>query len=133
MGREFFIMNKSITQFYVYPDGYADKMPISEFVWVRAQNGDITNKRVDELVKGDFYAERVPSPLPPRSADEILEFMAKWCLGIRYVRDPEFPGSEPIKIVVIDKNNLEICSYPYVNTKTCIRDAIEPIMDNEEL
>ena len=117
----------------MYPDGYADKLPISEFVWVRATNGDITNKRVDELVKGDFYAERVPSPLPPRGADEILEFMAKWCLGIRYVRDPEFPGSEPIKIEVIDKNNLEICSYPYANTRTCIRDAIEPIMDNEEL
>ena len=117
----------------MYPDGYADKLPISEFVWVRANNGDITNKRVDELVKGDFYAERVPSPLPPRGADEILEFMAKWCLGIRYVRDPEFPGSEPIKIEVIDKNNLEICSYPYANTRTCIRDAIEPIMDNEEL
>jgi hypothetical protein len=132
MDRGLLIM-KNNTTFYMYPDGYADKLPISEFVWVRANNGDITNKRVDELVKGDFYAERVPSPLPPRGADEILEFMAKWCLGIRYVRDPEFPGSEPIKIEVIDKNNLEICSYPYANTKTCIRDAIEPIMDNEEL
>jgi len=101
-----------------------------EIVLVRDSLGSLNNTYVGDLIKGDYYCKRIPSPLPPRSADEILEYMAKNGIQINYISDDE---THDIVLVEAVKGQLVLCQMAFNDAKTAIRDVIEPIMDMEEL
>jgi hypothetical protein len=120
----------NIIQFYTYPDGPADQMGQDEIVLVRDSLGSLNNTYVGDLIKGDYYCKRIPSPLPPRSADDILEYMAKNGIQINYISDDE---THDIVLVEAVKGQLVLCQMAFNDARTAIRDVIEPIMDMEEL
>ena len=122
-------MSNTIT-FYTYPQGIADTMGQDEIVLVRNSLGSLDNKFVGDLVDGDYYCERIPRPLPPRSADEILHYMAKNGISMNYIKDEE---THRIVLIEAIKGNLVLCQMAFDEPRTAIRDVIEPIMDMEEL
>jgi hypothetical protein len=122
-------MSNTVT-FYTYPEGIADTMGQDEIVLVRNSLGSLDNKFVGDLVQGDYYCERIPSPLPPRSADDILEYMAKNGINMNYIKDEETHETVLIEAM---KGNLVLCQMTFYDARTAIRDVIEPIMDMEEL
>ena len=79
-------MSNTVT-FYTYPEGIADTMGQDEIVLVRNSLGSLDNKFVGDLVQGDYYCERIPRPLPPRSADDILHYMVKKGISMNYIKD----------------------------------------------
>ena len=118
---------KDRIQFYIYPDGVADSMGQDEFVLVRNTLGSLDTKFVGDLVKGDYYCQRIPQPLPPRNADDILRYIARNNLSFVYL------ANEKDELVQMEvwKDNSILCSIEY--TDNCIRDAIEPLMEMDEL
>jgi hypothetical protein len=114
-------------QFYTYPQGIADSMGQDEFVLVRNKLGSLDTKFVGDLVEGDYYCQRIPAPLPPRSADDILKYIADNQLGFCYAVDEDgIP-----RMIEVYKGGDILCSSEY--NDNCIRNAIEPLMEMEEL
>ena len=128
------MQNNKIT-FYIYPDGIADSMGQDEFILVRNKLGSLDTKFVGDLVKGDYYCQRIPAPIPPRNGDDILQYIAKNGLSFNYLLDEDKHSSEYYKAVeVIKKTDFGddiVCIVDH--SDNCIRDAIEPLMDMEEL
>tara|TARA_E500000318_G_C3409890_1_gene153140 strand:+ start:167 stop:574 length:408 start_codon:yes stop_codon:yes gene_type:complete len=122
-------------QFHIYPDGIADSMGQDEFILVRNKLGSLDTKFVGDLVKGDYYCQRIPAPIPPRNADDILKYIAKNGLSFNYLLDEDKHSSEYYKALEVSKitsNGYEVvCMVDY--NDNCIRTAIEPLMDMEEL
>ena len=122
-------------QFHIYPDGIADSMGQDEFVLVRNKLGSLDTKFVGDLVPGDYYCQRIPAPIPPRNADDILKYIAKSGLSFNYLLDEDKHSSEYYKALEVSKitsNGYEVvCMVDY--NDNCIRTAIEPLMDMEEL
>ena len=122
-------------QFHIYPDGIADSMGQDEFILVRNKLGSLDTKFVGDLVKGDYYCQRIPAPIPPRNADDILKYIAKSGLSFNYLLDEDKHSSEYYKALEVSKitsNGYEVvCMVDY--NDNCIRTAIEPLMDMEEL
>ena len=75
--------------FYIYPDGIADSMGQDEFILVRNKLGSLDTKFVGDLVKGDYYCQRIPAPIPPRNGDDILKYIAKSGLSFNYLPDED--------------------------------------------
>ncbi len=120
-------------EFYEYPAGPADTMGQSEFVLVRDRLGCTDTRFVGDLVKGDYYCLRIPNPAPPRNADEILAYIAKNQLSINYVLPDESSGmTEPVMIEIVKNGEIQV-SVGYDGGKNCIRQAVVPLMDMEEL
>ena len=67
-------MQNNKIPFYIYPDGIADSMGQDEFILVRNKLGSLDTKFVGDLVKGDYYCQRIPAPIPPpdRDWDEFI-------------------------------------------------------------
>ena len=114
-------------KFYIYPDGIADSMGSDELVLVRNKLGSVDSKFVSDLVEGDYYCKRIPSPLPPRNANDVLKYIAEKQYSINYITSDE--DIEMIEIMDINENILVQVEYK----DNCIRNAIEPLMDLEEL
>ena len=116
-------------QFQIYPDGIANSMGQDEIVLVRDSLGSLNNKHVVDLLDGDCYCERIPAPLPPRSGDDILKYIAENEVGFSYIKD------QYGHVIMLEayKGDLILCQMQYTEPKTIIRDLIEPIMDMEEL
>tara|TARA_R100000406_G_C3112518_1_gene124739 strand:- start:293 stop:688 length:396 start_codon:yes stop_codon:yes gene_type:complete len=123
--------------FYIYPDGIADSMGQDEFILVRNKLGSLDTKFVGDLVKGDYYCQRIPAPIPPRNGDDILKYIAKRGLSFNYLPDEDKHSSEFYKALEVTKKSVlgikddVICMVEY--NENCIRTAIEPLMDMEEL
>ena len=114
-------------QFYIYPDGFADSMGSDELVLVRNKLGSVDSKFVSDLVEGDYYCKRIPAPLPPRNAEDVLSYIAKNELTFKYVKDE---NDKTVMIEVwIESDILSSTKY----TEDCVRDAVEPLMDMVEL
>ena len=122
-------------QFHIYPDGIADSMGQDEFILVRNKLGSLDTKFVGDLVKGDYYCQRIPAPIPPRNADDILKYIAKSGLSFNYLLDEDKHSSEYYKALEVSKITCDgfevVCMVDY--NDNCIRTAIEPLMDMEEL
>ena len=124
-------------QFHIYPDGIADSMGQDEFILVRNKLGSLDTKFVGDLVKGDYYCQRIPAPIPPRNGDEILKYIAKNGLSFNYLLDEDKHSSEYYKALEVTKKSVlgikddVVCMVEY--NENCIRTAIEPLMDMEEL
>ena len=124
-------------QFYTYPEGIADSMGQDEFILVRNKLGSLDTKFVGDLVKGDYYCQRIPAPIPPRNGDDILKYIAKSGLSFNYLLDEDKHSSEYYKALEVTKKSVlgikddVICMVEY--NENCIRTAIEPLMDMEEL
>jgi len=116
-------------KFYIYPDGIADSMGQDEFILVRNAFGSVDTKFVGDLVDGDYYCEKIPAPLPPRNADDILRYIAENEITFNYFKD------ETKNTIMVEalKNGAIVCQLAYEEPKTVIRELIEPIMDMEEL
>jgi hypothetical protein len=115
--------------FHIYPKGPADSMGQEEIVLVRTDFGNIENKYVGDLIQGDYYTPRIPAPFPPRNGDDILKFIAAHKLSFNYVKDEN--GST--LLVEVMKDGLIQSQVSHGDESTCIREAIEPLMDWEEL
>jgi hypothetical protein len=130
-------MQNNKIPFYIYPDGIADSMGQDEFILVRNKLGSLDTKFVGDLVKGDYYCQRIPAPIPPRNADDILQYIAKNGLSFNYLLDEDKHSSEYYKALEVTKksclgiNDDVVCIVDY--SENCIREAIEPLMDMEEL
>lgn len=116
----------SIT-FYTYPDGIANSLGQDEFVLVRNRLGSLDTKFVGDLVQGDYYCQRIPAPLPPRSAEDILKYIAKNQLAFCWLKD----GEGNCEMLEVYQYGDLICSSEY--NDNCIRNIIEPLMEMEEL
>ncbi len=114
-------------KFYIYPDGIADSMGSDELVLVRNKLGSVDSKFVSDLVQGDYYCERIPAPLPPRNADDILRFITDNELTLAYVKD----SLDKTVMLEVGRGSNILCSTEY--GEDCIRTAVEPLMDMEEL
>lgn len=115
--------------FYIYPDGIADSMGSDELVLVRNKLGSVDSKFVSDLVQGDYYTKRIPAPLPPRNAEDILRFISDMKLSINYLwTEDDDPICKAIEIH-LDGDILMCMDY----SEDCIRKAVEPLMDLEEL
>ena len=113
--------------FYIYPDGIADSMGSDELVLVRNKLGSVDSKFVSDLVQGDYYTKRIPAPLPPRNAEDILRFITDNELTLAYVKD----SLDKTVMLEVGRGSNILCSTEY--GEDCIRKAIEPLMDEEEL
>ena len=120
-------MKQDTIQFYIYPLGIADSLGQDDFVLVRNKLGSVDSKFVSDLVQGDYYCERIPAPLPPRNAEDILRFIVENELTLTYVKD----RTDKTVMLEIGRGSNIICSTEY--GEDCIRKAIEPLMDLEEL
>jgi len=120
---------KNSVDFYIYPLGPADSMGQEEIILVRTDFGNIENKYVGDLIEGDYYTPRIPAPLPPRNGDDILKFIAANRLSFNYIKDE----NDSILLVEVVKDGLIQSQIEYKEEATCIREAIEPLMDWEEL
>ena len=118
---------KDTIQFYIYPNGIADSMGSDELVLVRNKLGSVDSKFVSDLVQGDYYCERIPAPLPPRNADDILRFITENELTLAYVKD----SLDKTVMLEVGRGSNILCSTEY--SEDCIRTAVEPLMDMEEL
>ena len=114
-------------KFYIYPDGIADSMGSDELVLVRNKLGSVDSKFVSDLVQGDYYTKRIPAPLPPRNADDILRFITGNELTLTYVKD----SLDKTVMLEVGRGSNILCSTEY--SEDCIRTAVEPLMDMEEL
>ena len=128
-------MQNNKIPFYIYPDGIADSMGQDEFILVRNKLGSLDTKFVGDLVKGDYYCQRIPAPIPPRNGDDILQYIAKNGLSFNYLLDEDDHSSEYYKALEVTKVTCDgldvVCIVDYDDN--CIRTAIEPLMDMEEL
>ena len=115
--------------FYIYPDGIADSMGSDELVLVRNKLGSVDSKFVSDLVQGDYYCERIPAPLPPRNAEDILRFISDMKLSINYLMTEDEESICKAIEVHLDGDILMCVDY----SEDCIRKPIEPLMDLEEL
>ena len=120
-------------KFYIYPDGIADSMGQDEFILVRNALGSLDTKFVGDLVNGDYYCERIPAPLPPRSGDDILKYILKKELCFNWIyADERMRGDGWARTLEVTNGygepivQVDVCD-------NCIRNAIEPLMDMEEL
>ena len=118
---------KNQTQFYIYPDGVADSLGQDELVLVAGPLGSLDTKFVGDLIDGDYYAEKIPAPLPQRNAEDIVRFIAENELTFTYVKD----RTNSTVMLEVGRGSNILCSTEY--TEDCIRKAIEPLMDEEEL
>ena len=119
-------------KFYTYPQGIADSMGQDEFVLVRNKLGSLDTKFVGDLVEGDYYCKRIPAPLPPRSADDILKYIVKNELHFNWIYSDAGRGEGWARLLEVTYANGE----PIVQVDVCdncIRNAIEPLMEMEEL
>jgi len=114
-------------QFYIYPDGFAESMGSDELVLVRNKLGSVDSKFVSDLVEGDYYCKRIPAPLPPRNANDMLRFIEENELTLTYVKD----RTDKTVMLEVGRGSNILCSTEYA--EDCIRKAIEPLMDMEEL
>ena len=122
-------MKQNQIQFYIYPDGIADSMGQDELVLVRNKLGSVDIEFVSNLVQGDYYAEKIPAPLPQRNAEDILRFISSKKLSINYLMTED---DDPICVAIeIDRDGDILVSMDY--SDDCISKAIEPLMDEEEL
>ena len=112
---------------YVYPDGIADSMGSDELVLVRNKLGSLDTKFVGDLIQNDYYCQRIPAPLPPRNAEDILRFIVENELTLTYVKD----RLDKTVMLEVGRGSNILCSTEYA--EDCIRKAIEPLMDEEEL
>ena len=120
---------KDTIQFWSYPDGIAKTLGQDEFVLVRNKLGSLDTKFVADLIPNDYYCQRIPKPLPPRNAEDILRFISYMKLSINYLwTEDEDPICKAIE-VHLDGDILMCMDYD----EDCIRKAIETLMDLEEL
>ena len=115
--------------FYIYPDGIADSMGSDELVLVRNKLGSLDTKFVGDLIENDYYCQRIPAPLPPRNAEDILRFISDMKLSINYLMTEDEESICKAIEVHLDGDILMCVDY----SEDCIRKAIEPLMDLEEL
>ena len=120
-------MKQDTITFYIYPDGIADSMGSDELVLVRNKLGSLDTKFVGDLIQNDYYCQRIPAPLPPRNAEDILRFIIENELTLTYVKD----RTDKTVMLEIGRGSNILCSTEYA--EDCIRKAIEPLMDEEEL
>ena len=102
-------MKQDTIQFYIYPDGIADSMGSDELVLVRNKLGSVDSKFVSDLIQGDYYCERIPAPLPPRNAEDILRFIIENELTLTYVKD----RTDKTVMLEIGRGSNIICSTEY--------------------
>ncbi len=119
-------------QFYIYPDGFADSMGSDELVLVRNKLGSVDSKFVSDLVQGDYYTKRIPAPLPPRNAEDVLDFIYEKKLSFNWLQLDAGRGEGWTYLLEIVEKNGNILAQVGCEDK-CIRRAIEPLMDMEEL
>lgn len=124
-------METNTIKFYTYPDGIAESMGQDEYVLVRNSLGSLDTKFVGDLVNGDYYCQRIPEPLPPRNADDILKYIANNGLTFNYILDEDKYSSEYYKAIEVCRDGDVLCMVEYNNN--CIRNAVEPLMDMDEL
>ena len=120
-------MKQNQIQFYIYPDGIADSMGQDELVLVAGPLGLIDTKFVGDLIPNDYYCERISKPLPQRNAEDIVRFIAENELTFTYVKD----RTNSTVMLEVGRGSNILCSTEY--SEDCIRKAIEPLMDEEEL
>ena len=118
---------KDTVQFWSYPDGIAKTLGQDDFVLVRNKLGSLDTKFVADLIPNDYYCQRIPEPLPQRNADDILRFITENELTLTYVKD----RTDKTVMLEVGRGSNIICSTEY--GEDCIRKAIEPLMDLEEL
>tara|TARA_R100001509_G_scaffold147691_1_gene105132 strand:- start:401 stop:778 length:378 start_codon:yes stop_codon:yes gene_type:complete len=125
-------MKQDTIQFYSYPEGIADSMGQDEFVLVRNALGSLDTKFVGDLVTGDYYCQRIPEPMPPRNADDILKYIVKNELSFNWILKDAGRGEGWARLLeVVGRNDEPIVQVDV--TDNCIRTAVEPLMDMEEL
>ena len=118
---------KDTVQFWSYPDGIAKTLGQDDFVLVRNKLGSLDTKFVADLIPNDYYCQRIPEPLPQRNADDILRFITENELTLTYVKD----RTDKTVMLEVGRGSNILCSTEY--GEDCIRKAIEPLMDLEEL
>ena len=120
-------MKQNQIQFYIYPDGIADSLGQDELVLVAGPLGSLDTKFVGDLIPNDYYCARIPKPLPRRNAEDIVRFITENELTLTYVKD----RNDNTVMLEVGRGSNILCSTEY--TEDCIRKAIEPLMDEEEL
>ena len=119
-------------QFYIYPDGFADSIGSDDLVLVRNKLGSVDSKFVSDLVQGDYYCKRIPAPLPPRNAEDVLDYIFEKKLSFNWLQIDAGRGEGWTYLLEIVEQNGNILAQVGCEDK-CIRRAIEPLMDMEEL
>lgn len=119
-------------QFYIYPDGFAESMGSDELVLVRNKLGSVDSKFVSDLVQGDYYCKRIPAPLPPRNAKDVLDYIYEKKLSFNWLKlDTDKDESWTYLLEVIGEGGDILVQVGCEDN--CIRKALEPLMDLEEL
>ena len=105
-------------------------MAQGDIVNLLQSNNIFRNEYIAELVEGDRY--NVPiNILPPRSADQILEFVAEHKLGFEWNTGV---NGKTESLTITQDQSFDLVTYPYSeNNLNTMIEAVEYIMDNEEL
>jgi len=119
-------------KFYIYPDGIADSMGSDELVLVRNKLGSLDTKFVGDLIKNDYYCQRIPAPLPPRNAEDILKYIYDNKLSFNWLQLDAGRGEGWTYLLEIVGERGDILAQVGCEDN-CIRKALETLMDLEEL
>ena len=125
-------MKQDTIQFYIYPDGIADSMGSDELVLVRNKLGSLDTKFVGDLIKNDYYCQRIPAPLPPRNAEDILKYIYDNKLSFNWLQLDAGRGEGWTYLLEIVGERGDILAQVGCEDN-CIRKALETLMDLEEL
>ena len=123
---------KDTVQFWSYPDGIAKTLGQDDFVLVRNKLGSLDTKFVADLIPNDYYCQRIPEPLPQRNAEDILKYIYDNKLSFNWLQLDAGRGEGWTYLLEIVEQNGNILAQVGCEDK-CIRRAIEPLMDLEEL
>ena len=119
-------------QFYIYPDGFADSSGSDDLVLVRNKLGSLDTKFVGDLIKNDYYCQRIPPPLPQRNAEDILKYIYDNKLSFNWLKlDTDKDESCTYLLEVLGEGGDILLQVGCEDN--CIRKAIEPLMDDTEL
>ena len=119
-------------QFYIYPDGFADSIGSDDLVLVRNKLGSLDTKFVGDLIENDYYCQRIPPPLPPRKAEDVLKYIYEKKLSFNWLKvDTDKDESLTYLLEIIGEGGDILVQVGCEDN--CIRKALEPLMDMEEL
>ena len=112
---------------HTYPDG-KDLLIDNQIVNLVTTHGSFRDTYACELESGDVYCQRVGKQRPPRTIEDLFNFIAYSELSMDWSRDDDYK----ITTLEVWRGATLLVEYPFNGFMETLTDAINYIMDMEE-
>tara|TARA_R110000772_G_scaffold51322_3_gene117868 strand:- start:1606 stop:1971 length:366 start_codon:yes stop_codon:yes gene_type:complete len=110
-----------------YPDG-KNLLIDNQIVNLVTTHGSFRDTYACELQSGDVYCQRIGNQRPPRTIEDLFNFIAYSELSMDWSRDDDYK----ITKLEVWKGTTLLVEYPFNGFMETLTDAINYIMDMEE-